>query len=217
MVEFITNPYYAFTLIIVTVLVSLGIYKYLKTPSSKFFLWNELFLLIIAIIGTLAIISKNQDSKKKFELEKKENWINADFRFLKGHLNTNYYCLPYTKSKYLSDEEWNNRNEIRQKTCDWIREVKKILEKVDIYEFKAIPKIPSVTDNMLNQYNDIDEIEIELEKINELIDERNKIEKEISGINILGNIDETLGILFILVGLGIKLSKLIYKLNKNNA
>ncbi len=71
MIEFITNPYYAFTLVILTVLVSLGIYKYLKRPSSKFFLWNELFLLIIAIIGTLAIISKNQDSKKKFELEKK--------------------------------------------------------------------------------------------------------------------------------------------------
>lgn len=217
MVEFITNPYYAFVLIIVIVLVSLGIYKYLKKPSNKFFLYNELFLLIIAIIGVLAIISKNQDSKKKFELEKKENWINADFRFLKGRLNTNYYCLPYLKSQYLSDEEWNKRNEIRQKTCDWVRNVKELLEKVDISEFKTIPKIPSITDDMLNQYNDIDEIEMELGKINELIVEKNKMEKEISGINILGNIDETLGVLFLLIGLGIKLSELIYKLNKNNA
>lgn len=217
MVEFITNPYYALALIIMIVLILLGHYKYLKEPSRKFFLWNELFLLTIAIIGTLAIISKNQDSKKKFELEKKENWINADFRFLKGDLNTNYYCLPYTKSKYLSDKEWNNRNKIRQKTCDWVREVKKILEKADISEFEAIPKIPSVTDDMLNQYNDIDEIEIKLGEINKLINERNKMEKEISGINILGTINETLGILFLLIGLGIKLSELIHKLNKNNA
>ena len=217
MVEFITNPYYAFALIIVIVLVSLGIYKYFKKPSSKFFLWNELFLLIVAIIGILAIISKNQDSKKKFELVKKESWINADFRFLKGRLNTNYYCRPYTKSQYLSDEEWNNRNEIRQKTCDWVKEAKGLLEQVDISKFNTIPKIPPITDDMLNQYNDIDEIGMELDKINKLIDERNLMEKEISRINILGNIDETLGVLFLLIGLGIKLSELIYKINKNNA
>ncbi len=217
MVNFITNPYYAFTLIIIIVLVLLAIFKYYKKPSDKLFLRNELFLLIIAIIGILSIVSKNQDSKKKFELEKKENWINADFRFLKGRLNTNYYCLGYTKSEFLTDEEWNKRNEIRQKTCNWVTESKDILEKVDITEFKSIPKIPSITDDMLDQYNDLDEIQIELDKINELIDDRNKMKEDVSGINILGNIDETLGVLFLLIGLGIKLSELIYKLNKNNA
>ena len=217
MVEFIINPYYAFTLILLLVLILLAIFKYFQKPSKKFFLGNELFLLLIGIIGVLAIISKNQDSKKRFELEKKENWISADFRFLKGRLNTNYYCLEYTKSSLFSEEEFNKRNNTRLQTCNWIKKVKEILESVSISDFAEIPKIPSITEDMKKQYNDIDEIEIEVVEINKLIEERNRMKKETNGINILGNIDETLGVLFLLIGLGIKLSELIYKLNKNNA
>lgn len=216
MVEFITNPYYAFILIILITLILLTVYKYFQKPSEKFFLRNELLLLIIGMIGVLAIISKNQDSKKRFELEKKENWIRTNFRFLKSSINTNsnYYCLEYLKSPYLSDEEWNIRNKIRSKTCNWVKEVKEIMENVNISEFPKFPKIPSITKDMKNQYNDIDEVAIEVDKINKLIDERNEMKKEINGMNILGNIEETLGVLFLLIGLGIKLSELIFKLKK---
>ena len=215
MIKFITNPYYAFILLTFVVVILLLIYKYIKKPSEKLFLSNELLLLIIGIIGVLAIISKNQDLKKRLKLESKENQIKNDFRFLKNHLNTNYYCLEYLKSPYLSDEEWSSRNKIRSKTCNWAKRVKEILEKVNITEYNKIPKIPLITKDIKNQYNDIGEITKEIDRINKSIEDRNKVKKGIKRINILGNIDDTLGVIFLLIGLGIKLSELIYKLDKN--
>ena len=170
----------------------------------------EILYIFAGIIGLCGIASKNETIKLEVEQENIKFKIRYWEEQIKQHWD--YFCINFTKGDY-SPADIEKRIEDRSSLCKWAQKEElaqmseKTIEGISLREFNLINRdsfLTDTNDQLIEWYNN------DVTKANELILKFKQNMKNVNNSRI-GHY-ETLGLLFMVLALGLRLSITSYRL-----
>ncbi|MEO9476271.1 MAG: hypothetical protein ABJG41_12075 [Cyclobacteriaceae bacterium] len=208
--ELISNPLWALCAFLASWQL-LVLFMVTKTTIDPV-IWARLEFVWIGIgfLGLLSLVGENRRMFQKNELEQVEKWIEGDFKSLIRFSERSGNCFKYINTGIFEQEEFERRQLHQDMICQWTNEVKTYLDSLVQQGFARIDKLPVIYIDSAKTEWTYTQIHYDVERLNVLIDQRNKLSESVK-LNFWDGFRRTLGAILLIVAFALRFTMVTNK------